>query len=108
MSSKIFDSLGGPLQDAVMESAYLAQIQTQAANEAALVKTVGFSDPQMPGTLFADNDRAGGSDPGQPWPLFRQRLIPRPGSAADPRRGAPAFADDEAGRHRTGRNRLRA
>ena len=38
-----------------MESAYLAQVQAQAANEAALIKTVGFSDPQMPGTLFAEH-----------------------------------------------------
>lgn len=52
MSSKVFNSLDGHLQDAVMESAYLAQVHTQAANEAALVKTVGFSDPQLPGTLF--------------------------------------------------------
>ncbi len=56
MSSKVFDSLGGDLQDAVMESAYTAQVHVQAANEAALVKTVGASDPQMPGTIFAEND----------------------------------------------------
>ncbi len=56
MSSKIFDSLGGDLQDAVMESAYTAQVHVQAANEAALVKTVGASNPQMPGTVFAEND----------------------------------------------------
>lgn len=56
MSAKVFDSLGGDLQDAVMESAYLAQVHVQAANEAALVKTVGFSDPQLPGTIFAEND----------------------------------------------------
>lgn len=53
MSVKAFDSLGGALQDAVMESAYLAQVHVQAANEAALVKTVGFSDPQLPDTIFA-------------------------------------------------------
>lgn len=52
MSAKVFDSLDGHLQDAVMESAYLAQVHVQAANEAALVKTVGFSNPVMPGTLF--------------------------------------------------------
>ncbi|MGI9419799.1 MAG: TRAP transporter substrate-binding protein [Geminicoccaceae bacterium] len=52
MSAKIFDKLDGALQDAVMESAYLSQVHVQAANEAALVKTVGFSDPVMPGTLF--------------------------------------------------------
>ncbi|NVK19955.1 MAG: TRAP transporter substrate-binding protein [Methylocystaceae bacterium] len=52
MSSKVFDSLEPHLQEAVMESAYLAQVHVQAANEAALVKTVGFSDPVLPGTLF--------------------------------------------------------
>lgn len=56
MSAKVFDGLEGHLQDAVMESAYLAQVHVQAANEAALVKTVGFSDPQLPGTIFAQND----------------------------------------------------
>lgn len=56
MSAKVFDSLDGHLQDAVMESAYLAQVHVQAANEAALVKTVGFSDPQLPNTIFAQND----------------------------------------------------
>jgi TRAP-type C4-dicarboxylate transport system substrate-binding protein len=55
MSSKVFDSLDGYLQDAVMESSYWAQTHVQAANEAALVKTVGFSDPQMPGTMFAEH-----------------------------------------------------
>ena len=53
MSSRTFDSLGGELQDAVMESAYLTQVHVQAANEASLVNTVGFSDPQLPNTLFA-------------------------------------------------------
>lgn len=56
MSASVFDSLGGDLQDAVMESAYWAQAHVQAANEAALVKTVGFSDPQLPGTIFVEND----------------------------------------------------
>ncbi len=55
MSAKVFDSLDGHLQDAVMESAYLAQVHVQAANEAALVKTVGFSDPVLPGTLFDEH-----------------------------------------------------
>jgi len=53
MNSKVFDSLGGELQDAVMESSYLTQVHVQAANEAALVNTVGFSDPQHPNTIFA-------------------------------------------------------
>ncbi|RMH44922.1 MAG: TRAP transporter substrate-binding protein [Alphaproteobacteria bacterium] len=56
MSAKVFDSLGGELQDAVMESAYWAQVHVQGANEAALVKTVGFSEPQLPGTIFVEND----------------------------------------------------
>ena len=55
MSSKVFDKLGGELQDAVMESAYLTQVHVQAANEAALVNTVGFSDPQHPNTIFAQH-----------------------------------------------------
>ncbi|MEO3428293.1 TRAP transporter substrate-binding protein [Pelagibius sp. CAU 1746] len=55
MSTKVFDKLGSELQDAVRESAYLTQVHVQAANEAALVKTVGFSDPQMPGTIFDQN-----------------------------------------------------
>ncbi len=53
MNAKVFDSLGGELQDAVMESSYLTQVHVQAANEAALVNTVGFSDPQHPDTIFA-------------------------------------------------------
>ncbi|MGD1923386.1 MAG: TRAP transporter substrate-binding protein [Paracoccaceae bacterium] len=58
MSGKVFDKLGGELQDAVMESAYTSQVHVQAANEAALVKTVGYSDPQLPNTIFArDNVR---------------------------------------------------
>ncbi|GAA6208630.1 hypothetical protein NBRC116601_19230 [Cognatishimia sp. WU-CL00825] len=55
MSAKVFDSLDGHLQDAVMESSYLAQVHVQAANEAALVKTVGQSDPQLPNTIFAQH-----------------------------------------------------
>ncbi|MEM9493329.1 MAG: TRAP transporter substrate-binding protein [Myxococcota bacterium] len=58
MSSKVFDSMEAHLQDAIMESAYLTQVHVQAANEAALVKTVGYSDPQLPNTIFAkDNVR---------------------------------------------------
>jgi len=56
MSASVFDSLDGYLQDAVMESAYLTQVHVQAANEAALVNTVGFSNPQLPNTIFAQND----------------------------------------------------
>ena len=53
MDAKQFDSFGGELQDAVMESAYLTQVKIQAAQEAALVNTVGATNPQLPGTLFA-------------------------------------------------------
>lgn len=55
MAAESFDRLDGHLQDAVMESSYLAQIAAQYANEAALINTVGFSDPQMPGTIFAEH-----------------------------------------------------
>ena len=56
MNTKVFDSLGGELQDAVMESAFLTQVHVQAANEAALVNTVGAANPQKPGTIFAENN----------------------------------------------------
>ncbi|GAB5447970.1 MAG: hypothetical protein Gyms2KO_28430 [Gymnodinialimonas sp.] len=56
MNAELFDSMSGELQDAIMESAYLTQVHVQAANEAALVNTVGFTDPPMPGTIFAEND----------------------------------------------------
>jgi len=44
------------LQDAVMESSYLTQVHVQAANEAALVNTVGASNPQKPNTIFAKHN----------------------------------------------------
>ncbi len=56
MNAGVFDGLSGELQDAVLESSYWAQTHVQAANEAALVKTVGLSDPQLPGTIFAQNN----------------------------------------------------
>ena len=56
MKSSVFDGLGGELQDAVMESAFLTQVHVQAANEAALVNTVGASNPQRPGTIFAEHN----------------------------------------------------
>ena len=56
INSSVFDKLEPHLQDAVMESAYLTQVHVQAANEAALVNTVGFSNPQLPGTIFVEND----------------------------------------------------
>ncbi len=52
MSSSVFDAMEPHLQDAIMESAYLAQVHVQAANEAALVNTVGYSEPQLPNTIF--------------------------------------------------------
>ena len=56
MKASVFDAMEPHLQDAIMESAYLAQVYCQHANEAALVNTVGFSDPQLPGTIFAENN----------------------------------------------------
>ncbi|MCR9139425.1 MAG: TRAP transporter substrate-binding protein [Alphaproteobacteria bacterium] len=90
MSAKVFDSMDAHLQDAIMESAYLAQVHVQAANEAALVKTVGFSDPQLPDTLFVKNNVRPAFLPAdqikmaeemcspefnpQPWEQWRERL----------------------------------
>jgi len=52
-----FESLGGDLRDAVMESSYRTQVHVQAANEAALANTVGHTSPhQGPNTIFAKND----------------------------------------------------
>ncbi len=56
MNSKTFDKLGGDLQDAVMESSFLTQVHIQPANEVSLINTVGFSNPTLPGTIFAEND----------------------------------------------------
>ncbi len=56
INSQSFDRLGGDLQDAMMESSYLTQVHVQAANEAALVNTVGFSNPQLDGTIFKENN----------------------------------------------------
>ena len=56
MNAESFDGLSGDLQDAVMESSYLTQVHVQAANEAALVNTVGQSDPMLPNTIFAQNN----------------------------------------------------
>ncbi|WP_375280273.1 TRAP transporter substrate-binding protein [Pseudooctadecabacter sp.] len=58
MNAAVFDAMEEYLQEAIMESAYLAQVFVQHANEAALVNTVGFTDPPMPGTIFAENDVA--------------------------------------------------
>lgn len=52
MDAKVFDSFSPELQDAVMESAYLTQVKVQAAQEAALVNTVGATTPQLDNTIF--------------------------------------------------------
>ncbi len=56
MNAEVFDKMPPELQDAVMESSYHAQVFTQLAGEAALVNTVGASNPQKPGTIFAKNN----------------------------------------------------
>lgn len=90
MDAKQFDSFSGELQDAVMESSYLTQVKIQAAQEAALVNTVGASVPSLPGTLFdkhnvrvaplSDEERAKAEricapefNP-EPWAKWRERL----------------------------------
>jgi len=56
MNLDVFNSLGSDLQDDVMESAYTAQIFTQGMNEAGLFEIVGATEPQKPGTIFAENN----------------------------------------------------
>ncbi len=56
MNLSVFEKLGSDLQDAVMESAYLAQIYTQGMNEAGLFDIVGATNPQKPDTIFAKNN----------------------------------------------------
>jgi len=58
MSASGFAAMERHLQDAIMESPYVAQVNVQAANGWALVNTVGFTDPPMEGTIFAENDVA--------------------------------------------------
>lgn len=90
LNVKVFDKLGGALQDAVMESSYTTQVQVQAANEIALVNTVGASIPQKRETIFgkagvriaelseseikkAEEMCAPSSNP-KPWEKWRNRL----------------------------------
>jgi TRAP-type C4-dicarboxylate transport system substrate-binding protein len=56
MNNEVFESLESHLQDAIMESAYFTQALIQGAHEAALVNTVGHSVPQLPGTIFVQNN----------------------------------------------------
>ena len=56
MNVNVFESLEPHLQDAIMESAYFTQALIQGAHEAALVNTVGHSVPQLPGTIFVENN----------------------------------------------------
>ncbi|MCP4119901.1 MAG: TRAP transporter substrate-binding protein DctP [Desulfobacteraceae bacterium] len=55
MNAKVFDGLPPDLQDAVLESALHAQMYVQLAGEAALLNTVGASESQNPGSIFARN-----------------------------------------------------
>ncbi len=56
MNLASFEKLGSELQDQVMESAYAAQIFAQGMNEASLFSIVGGTNPQKPGTVFAENN----------------------------------------------------
>ena len=52
INEKVFEKLTPDLQNALMESAYQTQVFIQLASEAALVNTVGASNPQTPNTVF--------------------------------------------------------
>lgn len=52
MNAARFEALEPHLQDAVMESAYYAQMLVQLQGEASLINTVGASHPPKAGTVF--------------------------------------------------------
>ncbi len=52
MNLDLFEKLGAELQNAVMESAYLAQISVQKTSEAKLVSVTGITDPPLPGSYY--------------------------------------------------------
>jgi len=56
MNLNTFESLPDEYQKAVMESAYHTQVHVQTANEAALLSTVGITDPPLPNTIYAKNN----------------------------------------------------
>lgn len=56
MRSQSLDALPADLQDAVMESAYSTQLWVQGHHEAALHQIVGASNPQLPDTIYAQNN----------------------------------------------------
>jgi len=53
ITETVFAKLTQDLQNALMESAYQTQVFVHLASEAALVNTVGASDPPAPQTIFA-------------------------------------------------------
>ncbi|MEH6628239.1 MAG: TRAP transporter substrate-binding protein DctP [Motiliproteus sp.] len=52
MNLKSYQSLSTELQSAVMESAFLTQINVQKTSEAKLLKVTGISDPPLPGSYY--------------------------------------------------------
>ncbi|MCW8885413.1 MAG: TRAP transporter substrate-binding protein DctP [Motiliproteus sp.] len=90
MNQARFQSLEPRLQDAVMESAFLSQINVQKTSEAKLLSVTGISDPPLPGSYYAERrirnvfwsdaeiEKARQlSSPRhnpQPWENWRQRL----------------------------------
>lgn len=90
MNAKVFDRVEGRLQDAIMESAYTAQVHVQGTHEAALHEVIGATNPPRPGTLFhkhgvrvvelpaeemkkAEDIASPMSNP-EPWKVWRDRL----------------------------------
>lgn len=56
MNLGVFEKLGEELQDAVMESAYTAQVAVQGLHEGALYDVIGATPTPKPGTIFAENN----------------------------------------------------
>ncbi len=97
MNLQSFERLGPALQNAMMESSYLTQVHVQAANEAALLSTVGITAPPLPGTIYdrykirncywssselekAERMSSPKYNP-QPWEQWRDRLNQMAGGA---------------------------
>lgn len=54
MNMDRFEQLNNELQQALLESAYLTQIDIQKTSEAKLLQVTGISDPPLPGSYYAE------------------------------------------------------
>ncbi len=90
MNHDSYQRLSPALQAAVMESAYLTQVNIQKTSEAKLLSVTGISDPPLPGSYYHQHDirnviwsetemqqaveLASPRFNPEPWEVWRQRL----------------------------------